>query len=73
MKTAHKDTSSFALLDIKRGRATLAKTCGRGLRTPVVITGYIQEGDAGIGRDDGTSREFSVTVEQVQMGEPVAA
>lgn len=73
MEVAHPNTSSFALLDIKRGRQDLARRCGRGFRTPVIIKGFIQDGDTGIGPDDGTSREFSVTVEELQMGDPVPA
>lgn len=52
--------STFALLDIKRGRVKLAKRIIAGeKRIPVTVRGYIvsQWGD-----DDGTSIEFEMEV-----------
>lgn len=68
-----KITSDFAILDVKRGRATLAKRftdrpstglCPLTMRVPVVITGYIDEQHS---RDDGVSIEFSVVVEKLEV------
>jgi len=65
--------SGFAVLDVKKGRRALAKhfderpcfgACPPALRVPVVITGYI---DGIHGRDDGVSREFSITVEKIEV------
>ena len=63
--------STFAILDVKLGRITLAKrfkgkknlvATPEDLRVPVTITGYI----AGPwGKDDGTSQEFEVVVDKV--------
>ena len=64
--------SDFALLDVKGGREKLFEhfknrpfmgECPEELRMPVTITGYI---DGVWGGDDGVSREFSVTVENVE-------
>lgn len=64
--------SDFAILDVKAGRAALAKhfkdrprlgECPPKLRIPVTITGYIDDIH---GSDDGVSREFSVTVQSVK-------
>lgn len=69
---AHKIKSTFAILDVKAGRAPLNKhfanrprlgECPRKMRVPVTITGYI---DGVHGGDDGTSREFSVVVQSVK-------
>lgn len=63
--------SDFAILDVKVGRAALAKhfkdrpalgECPPKMRIPVTITGYI---DGIHGSDDGVSREFSMTVRSV--------
>lgn len=63
--------SDFAILDVKAGRSVLNKhfaarptmgECPEHLRIPVVIHGYI---DGVWGNDDGVSREFTVTVENV--------
>jgi hypothetical protein len=68
--------STFALLDVKVGRSQLYKhfknaprlgPCPPELRIPVTITGYI---DGPWGSDDGTSREFSVTVQSVKTKKP---
>ena len=70
-----KITSTFALLDVKAGRARLAKEFEPGVdipvekRRPVVIYGTI------VGRwsqDDGTSQEFTIEVTDVVVGEPGA-
>lgn len=58
--------SDFALLDVKRGRARLAKEIKSGPRIPVVIHGWI---DHQWGDDDGTSIEFAVDVTKVEVGE----
>lgn len=65
--------SNFAILDVKRGRQGLLKTVGghgtkyprTGNRVPVTITGFI---DGSWGKDDGTSREFTVHVTGVETG-----
>lgn len=63
--------SDFAILDVKAGRAKLAKhfakrprlgPCPKEMRVPVVIRGYIDDIH---GSDDGVSREFTVTVTSV--------
>ena len=63
--------SSFAILDVTKGRKKLSKhfkdrprlgNCPSDLRIPVTITGYI---DGQHSRDDGESIEFSVIVERV--------
>lgn len=65
-------SSDFAILDVKKGRRELAThfatrpaigKCPKPLRVPVVIHGYIE----GIwGHDDGTSQEFTVTVQKLE-------
>lgn len=52
-----KISSDFALLDVKVGRAALAKRVRAGERVPVTIRGYI---DTVHSRDDGTSIEFAL-------------
>lgn len=64
-------TSSFALLDVMKGRAALEKVVAAGYKIPVYITGYIQNGASGVGGDDGVSREFSIDVEAVVMEDPI--
>jgi hypothetical protein len=68
-----KISSSFAILDVKKGRDKLAEhfkdrprlgPCPPELRIPVTITGYI---DDIWGDDDGVSREFGITVEKVEV------
>ncbi len=60
--------STHAILDVKRGRKQLADNfliCpDQSKKIPVVITGYI---DGIFGNDDGTSREFTVRVEKVEV------
>ena len=53
--------STFALLDVKKGRTALRRRFERapGLRVPVLIKGFITDQ---WGRDDGTSVEFTVEV-----------
>lgn len=63
-------TSTFALLDVQKGRGPLAKIVGDSYQIPVTMTGYIQNGAGGVGGDDGVSREFSVDVTSVVLGEP---
>lgn len=63
-------TSTFALLDVKKGRKALAKTLAVNEHSPiphpvrVVILGTLQDGRAW-SHDDGTSIEFAVDVEHV--------
>lgn len=45
-------TSDFAILDVKRGRATMRRFVEDRKLVPVTITGYV---DAVHSRDDGTS------------------
>jgi len=63
--------STFAIIDVKRGRKQLAKhfeerpltgECPKDFRIPVTITGYL---DSQWGNDDGESTEFSMTVESI--------
>jgi hypothetical protein len=63
-------SSTFALLDVMKGREPLEKIVGAGYQIPVTITGYISHGRGGVGRDDGVSREFSIDVESVVMRDP---
>lgn len=66
--------STYALLDVERGRRRLEKIFSNGKggygknreRVPVIITGYIthQHGD-----DDGVSIEFGVDVVSVEVGD----
>lgn len=67
-------TSDFAVLDVKAGRHELAEhfkdlpttgPCPEALRIPVVIRGYI---DGRWSKDDGTSIEFSVQVDRLDVG-----
>jgi hypothetical protein len=62
-------TSDFAILDVKRGRATMRRFVEDRKLVPVTITGYV---DAVHSRDDGTSQEFSITVTDLVVGEPTA-
>lgn len=55
--------SDFALLDVKTGRAALAKRIEKGERIPVVVRGVLY---SQWGHDDGTSIEFEVDVESVK-------
>lgn len=62
-------TSTFALLDIQKGRKKLAKRFDAqpdDLRIPVTITGYLF---SVFGADDGVSQEFCVEVEKLEVGE----
>ena len=68
-------TSGFALIDVTKGRAKLAKhfedrpqcgKCPEALRIPIVIHGYISGVNS---RDDGTSIEFGVQVEKLEWPE----
>lgn len=52
--------STFAILDVKRGRVELARRITRGeTRIPVTIRGYIVNQH---GNDDGASIEFEIEV-----------
>lgn len=54
--------SSYALLDVKRGRRTLEHAVLKGKRVRVTIKGYIVQA----GNDDGVSTEFVVDVTDVK-------
>jgi hypothetical protein len=55
--------SDFALLDVKTGRAALARRIAKGEEIPVTIRGTI----IGVwGNDDGTSIEFQMDVASVK-------
>lgn len=56
--------STFALLDVKRGRAALRKATQQNDRIPVTITGYIT---GPFGGDDGVSQEFQIKVTGVKV------
>lgn len=69
-------SSDFAILDIKKGRAGLARwfnarpligVCPPKLRVHVIIEGYISHIQS---NDDGTSQEFSVVVEKLTADYP---
>jgi hypothetical protein len=60
-------TSDFMLLDVKNGRAKLAKKIAAGGKVDVWIKATI-EGAGGIGRDDGVSIEFAAQVHSVKIG-----
>ena len=69
----HLITTDYAVLDVKVGRAALARhfedrpplgPCPVHLRVPVTIVGYI---DDCIGTDDGISNEFSMVVEEIWL------
>lgn len=55
--------SDFALLDVKAGRAKLAKRIAAGERIPVVIRGTLH---GQWSRDDGVSIEFEIEVSSVK-------
>ena len=66
--------STFAILDVQNGRKLLAKrmlpgsrSLPKGERIPVVIHGWISHRH---GNDDGTSIEFGVDVDRVEVLEP---
>lgn len=58
--------SDFLLLDVKRGRQALAHKIKAGGKVDVWIKATI-EGAGGVGRDDGTSIEFTATVHNVRV------
>ena len=53
-------SSTFALIDVKKGRQTLSKVVRKGYRVPFTIKGFIQAGQ--VGKDDGVSIEFAADV-----------
>lgn len=59
-------TSDFMLLDVKNGRAKLAKEIKAGGMVTVWIKATI-EGAGGVGRDDGASIEFAAEVISVKV------
>ena len=56
--------STYALLDVKRGRVGLNKLMDKSERVRVTIEGEI---DAVYGDDDGESQEFTVDVSRVTV------
>lgn len=56
--------STYAMLDVKRGRVGLRKRLAKGEKVRVTIEGEI---DAVFGGDDGTSQEFTVDVSKVHV------
>jgi hypothetical protein len=64
-----KTTSNFAILDVKRGRATLRNLVkDHKHKIPVTLTGYITGDRSG---DDGTSIEFEIQVTSHLIGKPI--
>jgi hypothetical protein len=61
-------TSTFALLDVKRGRHRLAARLNKGDPVPVVIRGFVTRP---WGHDDGVSTEFEIEVTALEIEEPV--
>ena len=59
--------STYAMLDVMRGRVGLKKAIERGKAVSVVIEGEISDM---FGNDDGVSREFNVDVKRVTVKEP---
>lgn len=64
--------SSFAIIDVKKGRKKLSKhfehrprfgECPPSLRIPVTITGYLEGQHS---RDDGESIGFSMSVDSIK-------
>ncbi len=58
--------SDYAILDVKRGRGVLLKQVAEKGPVRVVIYGTVE---GGFGHDDGTSREFNVDVDRVEVME----
>jgi hypothetical protein len=64
-----KTTTTFAILDVKRGRKALRKLVkDHKLKIPVTIKGFITGDWSG---DDSVSIEFSVDVTSHKLGKPV--
>jgi hypothetical protein len=61
-------TSDFMLLDVKNGRAKLAKRLLAGEKVEVWIKATLQNHPSAIGRDDGVSIEFNADVHSVKVG-----
>lgn len=57
--------STYATVDVMRGRVKLLNHVRKGGQCYVVIRGYI---DREYGCDDGTSREFCMNVEEIDAG-----
>lgn len=73
MTAPKKIVSDFAILDVRTGQVALSNhfqgtpkvgPCPEDLKIPVTIEGFI---DGQWSRGDGTSTEFSVTVESVRI------
>ena len=59
--------SDFMLLDVKNGRAALAKRLLNGDKVDVWIKATLQNHPSGIGNDDGVSIEFAADVQYVKV------
>jgi hypothetical protein len=57
--------SGHVLVDVTTGRAELRQRIKAGEKVRILIVANI-EGSWGVGRDDGTSIEFSATVESIR-------
>lgn len=66
-------TSTFALIELKKGRKTVAKIVAAGNRIPFTINGYLLGHASNVGNDDGTGIEFAAEVTEVVFDEPEAA
>jgi hypothetical protein len=66
-------SSTFALIDVKKGRKTLSKVVGKGYKVPFTIKGFIQAGHRAVGPDDGVSIEFCAGVTSATFGNPELA
>lgn len=65
-----KTTATFAILDVKRGRAMLRNLVkDHKCKIPVTIKGYIVGDWSG---DDSVSVEFEVQVTSHKLGKPIA-
>lgn len=56
--------SAFAILDVESGRRRLEKLMKKRRCVKVTVTGWIEDVH---GSDDGTSQEFQIKVEQVNV------
>ena len=59
--------SEFMLLDVKNGRAALAKRLLAGEKVDVWIKATLQNHPSSIGNDDGVSIEFAADVQSVKV------
>lgn len=69
-KPGRKIHSTFALLDVQKGRAALSRDLASlppGERVKVTITGYFDNDVRAHGNDDGVSKEFNIEVESAEI------